>query len=159
MFSCAYFLSLHAFLTFPNLDYRVWDLRAKRPALHFTDPSPNRKCTSVVWNPDSPINLITTIDDDNNPVVHLWDLKNYLAPMETLRGHSGGVLSASISPYDHDLLLTSGRDGKVICWDLKNPENEKKISEVSGDSWRFDVQWAPTLPCIASTCTLGGQVR
>eukprot|EP01127_Copromyxa_protea_P009476 TRINITY_DN2246_c0_g1_i2.p1 TRINITY_DN2246_c0_g1~~TRINITY_DN2246_c0_g1_i2.p1 ORF type:complete len:768 (-),score=242.46 TRINITY_DN2246_c0_g1_i2:1529-3832(-) len=136
----------------------VWDLRAKRPALQFTDPSPHRKVSSVLWNPNSPINLFTTIDDDNNSVVHMWDLKNYLAPVETLRAHTAGVLSASISPHDHDLLLTCGRDGKLVSWDLKNPENEKKISETVGDSWKFDVQWAPTLPCIASTCSLGGQI-
>jgi WD40 repeat protein len=113
-----------------------------------------------VWNPTSPINLITTIDEDSNPVVHLWDLKNYLAPVETLRAHTAGVLSASFSPHDHDLLISSGRDGKVVCWDLGNPENEKVISESAGDSfWKFDVQWSPSRTCIAATCSLSGQVR
>eukprot|EP01127_Copromyxa_protea_P009478 TRINITY_DN2246_c0_g2_i1.p1 TRINITY_DN2246_c0_g2~~TRINITY_DN2246_c0_g2_i1.p1 ORF type:complete len:610 (-),score=126.11 TRINITY_DN2246_c0_g2_i1:30-1742(-) len=136
----------------------VWDLRAKRPALHFTDPSPYRKVSSVVWNPTSPINLFTTIDEDNNPVIHAWDLKNYLAPVETLRAHTAGVISASISPHDHDIMLSCGRDGKLVSWDLKNREQEKNICETLGDSWRYDVQWSPSLPCIASTCCLGGQI-
>lgn len=129
----------------------VWDLRAKKPAASFKDPKGSR-CSSVLWNPDSKVNLITTCDDDSNPVIHCWDLKNYLAPSHTLTGHTAGVMSASFCPQDHKMLLSSGRDGKTLLWDLEKNQLRSEVDNSNG-TWKFDVQWSPSLACVASTCS------
>lgn len=47
------------------------------------------------------------------------------SPLVTLEGHQKGVMSLSWSKQDPDLLLSAGRDGRVLCW---NPNNTKPVS-------------------------------
>jgi len=39
-----------------------------------------------------------------------------------------GILSMSWCPSDPDLLLSSGKDNRILCW---NPNSEFKMGEVS----------------------------
>lgn len=133
----------------------LWDLKQRRAAVNFK--AGHSRCSQALWTPNSNcFNLIACIDDDSNPVIHLWDLRKYLAPTYTFRGHTGGVLSASWCPKDSSYLLSSGRDGRTLCWNFPRKELQGEVDAFPG--WAFDVQWSPTLPCIASSSSIDGQI-
>ena len=58
----------------------------------------------------------------------VWDLRNARAPEKILTGHEKGVLSLSWCKQDADLLLSCGKDNRVLCW---NPQTSEIIGEVS----------------------------
>ena len=96
----------------------VWDLRQKKPWCELRDPS---RCalTTVSWNPTEGLHLVTATSSDSEPVLKLWDLRSSTTmPLATLSGHTGGVLSADWNPHDPRLLVSSGKDGRTILWDL-----------------------------------------
>ena len=76
----------------------------------------------------------------------VWDLRNARAPEKVceigllnryeaypfnlpkiLSGHEKGVLSLSWCKQDSDLLLSCGKDNRVLCW---NPQSAEVIGEV-----------------------------
>lgn len=74
----------------------------------------------------------------------VWDLRNARAPekvrsatfvlgyqlnerYQILTGHEKGVLSLSWCKQDADLLLSSGKDNRALCW---NPQTSELIGEV-----------------------------
>ena len=71
--------------------------------------------------------LVTSSEDDMSPIVMVWDLRNARAPERILTGHEKGVLSLSWCKQDPDLLLSCGKDNKVLGW---NPQTSEIIGEV-----------------------------
>lgn len=82
--------------------------------------------------------LVTASDDDQNPIIYMWDLRNSRAPEKPLlgaalskflifAGHNKGVLSLSWSLQDSELLLSCGKDNRTLCW---NPSTAEVIGEV-----------------------------
>ena len=133
----------------------VWDLRSKRELLHLTNPT-RKKFTSVAWNPEIPTQLLTASDDDSVPAIYMWDLRNAHAPEKVLNGHSKGVLSLSWSRKDSELLLSSGKDNRTLCW---NPKTAEIIGEFPpSNNWVFDVQWCPKNPDVFSAASFDGKV-
>lgn len=100
--------------------------------------------------------LLVASDDDLNPVIYSWDLRNARAPEKTLHGHEKGVLSLAWCPKDPELLLSSGKDGKAVCW---NPKAGSVVSEViHSQNWLFDVQWCPRNPDVFSVASFAGHI-
>lgn len=54
----------------------IWDLRAKRAVLQFSDPSKKLRCRAIAWNPEEPTQILTASEDDSTPVMQIWDLKS-----------------------------------------------------------------------------------
>ncbi|KAM0749096.1 hypothetical protein T439DRAFT_349169 [Meredithblackwellia eburnea MCA 4105] len=166
---------VHVLATGSNSGYTVvWDLKAKREvtALSYTANAPTgvgngfgqpgwggvgkRGVSAVQWHPDNPTKLATASDDDQSPVIMLWDLRNWKEPEKILTGHEKGVLSLSWCSRDSDLLLSSGKDGRTIAW---NPSSGDIVAEVTPSSnWSFDVQWCPRNPSLLTTASLDGKV-
>jgi WD40 repeat protein len=71
--------------------------------------------------------LVTSSEDDMSPIIMVWDLRNARAPERILTGHEKGVLSLSWCKQDPDLLLSCGKDNKVLGW---NPQTSEIIGEV-----------------------------
>ena len=72
-----------------------------------------------------------------------------------------GVLSIAWCPYDADLLLSCGKDNRILCW---NPNASVQGGEVLyemplSSQWSFDVQWCPRNPSVISSCAFDGHVR
>jgi protein transport protein SEC31 len=59
------------------------------------------------------------------PVVQLWDLRFATSPLKSLVGHSRGVTCIAWCMHDPDLLLSCGRDNKILCW---NPNETTPVS-------------------------------
>ncbi|KAK4049617.1 protein transport protein S31 [Microbotryomycetes sp. JL221] len=166
---------VHVLATSSNSGYTVvWDLKSKREvtALSYSaggptgvgtgfgqpgwGPSGSRGASAVQWHPDNPTKLVTATDDDHNPVIMLWDLRNWKEPEKVMTGHEKGILSLSWCTQDADLLLSSGKDGRSIVW---NPSLGEIVAEVTPSSnWAFDAQWCPKNPSIIATAGLDGKI-
>ncbi|PVU88786.1 hypothetical protein BB559_005398 [Furculomyces boomerangus] len=113
--------------------------------------------SSVKWHPNSPTQLVTALNDDNSPAILLWDLRNAGTPSQIFQGHTKGILSLSWCLKDSDLLLSSGRDNRTICWNASSGEIISELPVTS--NWIFDVQWNQSNPNLISTASFEGKVN
>jgi protein transport protein SEC31 len=135
----------------------IWDFKNKKSIAQLSNPKSRekRRYSCVAWNPENPTQLAIGVEDDETPVIEIWDLKKGYEPIKELKGHSKGILSLSWCPDDSNLLLSSGKDSQVLIW---NPNIEKsKSGELSGKGWMHDVQWSYR-PSILSTASMEGEI-
>ncbi|KAF8521642.1 hypothetical protein JB92DRAFT_3141158 [Gautieria morchelliformis] len=152
----------------------VWDLRGKREmvALAYSGGAGTtggsvhgggamaiggrRGMSDVSWHPDNATRLVTASEDDTSPIIMSWDLRNARAPEKILTGHEKGVLSLSWCKQDADLLLSCGKDNRVLCW---NPQTSEIIGELPpANNWAFQVQWCPRNPDLLATAFFDGTI-
>lgn len=168
----------HILATSSNTGYSVvWDLRNKREIMQLgsgiassTTATPmgpagvggstgeGKGMTAVSWNPSVPTQLVTASEDDAHPAILVWDLRNAHAPLRALNGHTKGVLSLSWSQWDDNLLLSSGKDCRTICWGVSTGEVLGEVAPPAAN-WVFDVQWSPANPAHFATASFDGTIR
>eukprot|EP00928_Gymnodinium_smaydae_P038699 TRINITY_DN26635_c0_g1_i1.p1 TRINITY_DN26635_c0_g1~~TRINITY_DN26635_c0_g1_i1.p1 ORF type:complete len:1161 (+),score=204.92 TRINITY_DN26635_c0_g1_i1:294-3485(+) len=136
----------------------VWDLKMKKEVINFKDPSGRMRCSSVAWHPDVPTQLIVAYDDDRHPSIQMWDLRNCQYPFKESAGHTKGILDVSWCPYDSNLLLSSGKDNKVMCWCLSNGSLDT-FCDISSQQGNFEARWAPKKPGIFAAASMSGSVN
>ncbi|CDR94286.1 hypothetical protein, conserved [Babesia bigemina] len=127
----------------------VWDLKARKPASSFRDPSGRMQPIAVEWMSEHMTQLIVGYGDDKSPAIQLWDLRNCTVPLKEVRGHTMGLTSLSICPHDPNLLLTSGRDDHTCCWTLDSvhgPFHPLGNMQTGALSHHRRIQWHPTAP-------------
>ena len=61
---------------------------------------------------------------------------------------------------DSDLLLSCGKDNRILCW---NPNEAAAGQEVvcelaSSTQWSFDVSWCPRNPAVIASASFDGRV-
>ncbi|CAG8482558.1 2724_t:CDS:10 [Acaulospora colombiana] len=153
----------------------IWDLKSKRELVNLSYAGPSgsltsgygmgsinisgasgrRGVTAVAWNPDIATQIITASEDDNNPVIVMWDLRHAQAPEKVLTGHQKGILSLSWCQKDAGLLLSCGKDNRTLCW---NPGTGEIIGELPPSlNWAFDVQWYPGNPDLFASASFDGK--
>lgn len=138
----------------------VWDLRKNEPIIKVSDTTARVHCKAVAWHPEVATQLCLASEDDHAPVVQLWDLRFATSPLKTLEHHQKGVLSIAWCPQDPDLLLSCGKDNRILCW---NPNSNVPGGEVvceipTGNQWHFDVAWCPRNPAVISSASFDGHV-
>lgn len=135
----------------------IWDLKNKKEAMALINPSSRQICVALAWNPDMPTQIITASEDDQDPSLQVWDVRNARAPERVLTGgHTRGVLSLSWSQHDSGLLLSGGKDNRVLLW---RPQTGEVLGEVaSATNWVFDVQWCPKYPSLLSASSFDEQI-
>ncbi|KAH9094474.1 hypothetical protein LEN26_018312 [Aphanomyces euteiches] len=153
----------------------VWDMKSKKPWCELKDMS-RAPVSCVAWNPNEGLHIITASSDDQRPVLRLWDLRSSTStPLAELQGHTAGILSVSWCPNDAGLVLSSAKDNRTFLWDLftgqpffelpSNLSNQAPVgsgaffSGASNGQRRFNVQWSPKIPAVASACTFDGKVQ
>lgn len=86
----------------------------------------------------------------------LWDLRHAHSPEKILTGHALGVLDISWCRQDPDLLISSSKDCKTLCW---NPNTGILNGELSNSlKWSFGVNWSPRNPDLFATSSFDGSV-
>ncbi|XP_067943023.1 protein transport protein Sec31A-like [Watersipora subatra] len=138
----------------------VWDLRKSEPIIKISDSMSRIKSKLVTWHPEVATQLVLSSEDDHSPVIQLWDLRFAASPLKVLEKHSRGLLSMAWSRSDPDLLISSGKDNRLLCW---NANADVIGGEVTFElpltgQWCFDVQWCPRNPQCFSTCSFDGRV-
>lgn len=135
----------------------VWDLKNKKEVISFKDPSNRSRCSALSWNPDVPTQLLVAYNDDANPCVQLWDMRNCSFPFKEFQQHSRGVTAASYCDHDSNLIISSGRDNRTICWSIQSDQLEA-YSEFNLGSPATKIDWSPHLPGFVATSTTTGTV-
>ncbi|XP_054720841.1 protein transport protein Sec31A-like [Uloborus diversus] len=138
----------------------VWDLRKNEPIIKVSDSSFRLRCKVVAWHPEVATQLCLASEDDHSPVIQLWDLRFATSPLKTLEHHQRGVLSIAWCPQDPDLLLSCGKDNRILCW---NPNSNVESGEVlcelpTSNQWSFDVTWCPRNPAVIASSSCDGHV-
>uniref|UniRef100_UPI003AAFE2EE protein transport protein Sec31A n=1 Tax=Centroberyx gerrardi TaxID=166262 RepID=UPI003AAFE2EE len=134
----------------------VWDLRKNEPIIKISDHSNRMHCSGMLWHPDVATQLVLASEDDRLPVIQMWDLRFATSPLKVLENHTRGILSISWSQADSELLLSSAKDNRILCW---NPNTGEVIYELpTTNQWCFDVQWCPRNPALLSAASFDGRI-
>ncbi|XP_041671387.1 protein transport protein Sec31A isoform X1 [Cheilinus undulatus] len=134
----------------------VWDLRKNEPIIKISDHSNRMHCSGMLWHPDVATQLVLASEDDRLPVIQMWDLRFATSPLKVLENHTRGILSISWSQADPELLLSSAKDNRILCW---NPNTGEVIYELpTTNQWCFDIQWCPRNPALLSAASFDGRI-
>ncbi|KAG8701025.1 protein transport protein S31, partial [Ceratobasidium sp. 423] len=100
--------------------------------------------------------LITASEDDSQPVIMLWDLRNARAPEKILTGHEGGILNILWCPQDPEMLLSCGKDNRTMVW---NPNSGEIVGQLPpSNNWSFLTSWNPRNPDIFATANYDSSI-
>lgn len=104
--------------------------------------------------------MVLASEDDRYPVMQMWDLRFAASPMKVLEGHQKGILSIAWCPQDPDLLMSCGKDNRILCWNPNEPTpgNEIVYELPTTSQWSFDVSWCPRNPAMICTSSFDGHV-
>uniref|UniRef100_A0A7N5ZQR7 Protein transport protein Sec31A n=1 Tax=Anabas testudineus TaxID=64144 RepID=A0A7N5ZQR7_ANATE len=134
----------------------VWDLRKNDLIIKVSDHSNRMHCSGLAWNPEVATQLVLASEDDRLPVIQMWDLRFATSPLKILENHTRGVLSIAWSLADPELLLSCGKDSRILCW---NPNTGEVLYELPTSShWCFDIQWCPRNPAVLSAAGFDGHI-
>ncbi|KAJ8264347.1 hypothetical protein GJAV_G00148110 [Gymnothorax javanicus] len=134
----------------------VWDLRKNEPIIKISDHSNRMRCSGMLWHPEVATQLVLASEDDRLPVIQMWDLRFATSPLKVLENHTRGILSISWSQADPELLLSSAKDNRILCW---NPTTGEVIYELpTTNQWCFNVQWCPRNPALLSAASFDGHI-
>ncbi|XP_072524203.1 protein transport protein Sec31A [Salminus brasiliensis] len=134
----------------------VWDLRKNEPIIKISDHSNRMHCSGMLWHPEVATQMILASEDDRLPVIQMWDLRFATSPLKVLENHTRGILSVSWSQADSELLLSSAKDNRILCW---NPNTAEVTYELpTANQWCFDVQWCPRNPALLSAASFDGHI-
>uniref|UniRef100_A0A8C6T6Z4 Protein transport protein Sec31A n=1 Tax=Neogobius melanostomus TaxID=47308 RepID=A0A8C6T6Z4_9GOBI len=135
----------------------VWDLRKNDLIIKVSDHSNRMHCSGLAWNPEVATQLVVASEDDRMPVIQMWDLRFATSPLKILENHTRGVLAIAWSSADPELLLSCGKDGRILCW---NPNTAEVLFELpTGNQWCFDIQWCPRNPAVFSVAGFDGYIN
>ncbi|KAJ8666244.1 hypothetical protein QAD02_007906 [Eretmocerus hayati] len=126
----------------------IWNLKKNEAIIKLTDATSRVRWKSVQWHPDVATQLCLASEEDQSPIIELWDLRFATSPLKTLQSHQRGVLSIAWNMHDSDLLLSCAKDNRILCW---NPNSDAPNGEVTCElaqtnQWNFDVLWCPRHP-------------
>ncbi|XP_045922480.1 protein transport protein Sec31A isoform X2 [Micropterus dolomieu] len=134
----------------------VWDLRKNDLIIKVSDHSNRMHCSGLAWNPEVATQLVLSSEDDRMPVIQMWDLRFATSPLKILENHTRGVLAIAWSLADPELLLSCGKDSRILCW---NPNTAEVLYELPISSqWCFDIQWCPRNPAVLSAAGFDGHI-
>ncbi|XP_047425774.1 protein transport protein Sec31A isoform X7 [Mugil cephalus] len=134
----------------------VWDLRKNDLIIKVSDHSNRMHCSGLAWNPEVATQLVLSSEDDRMPVIQMWDLRFATSPFKILEAHTRGVLAIAWSLADPELLLSCGKDSRILCW---NPNTAEVLYELPTSSqWCFDIQWCPRNPAVLSVAGFDGHI-
>ncbi|XP_030347193.1 protein transport protein Sec31A isoform X13 [Strigops habroptila] len=134
----------------------VWDLRKNEPIIKVSDHSNRMHCSGLAWHPDVATQMVLASEDDRMPVIQMWDLRFASSPLRVLESHSRGILAIAWSMADSELLLSCGKDAKILC---SNPNTGEVLYELpTNTQWCFDIQWCPRNPAVLSAASFDGRI-
>lgn len=138
----------------------IWDLRKNEQVLKLCDTQSRVRWRVIQWHPDIATQLWLASEDDQTPVIQLWDLRYATAPAKTLQIHSRGVLGMALCPKDTELMISCAKDNKILCWNANSEDNHGEIlSEIASTSqWYSDVSWCPKNPALVAASSFDGNV-
>ncbi|KAK9727541.1 hypothetical protein QE152_g19107 [Popillia japonica] len=138
----------------------VWDLRKNEPIIKLTDTVSRIRWKSVAWHPQIATQLCIASEEDQAPTIQLWDLRFATQALNTFENHQRGILSMAWCLADPDLLISSGKDNRILCWNPNstNPGGEVLSEIARTNQWNFDVSWCPKSPVLIGSPSFDGHI-
>ncbi|KAM9378068.1 protein transport protein Sec31A isoform 2-T2 [Phaethornis superciliosus] len=134
----------------------VWDLRKNEPIIKVSDHNNRMHCSGLAWHPDVATQMVLASEDDRLPVIQMWDLRFASSPLRVIESHARGILAIAWSMADSELLLSCGKDAKILC---SNPNTGEVLYELpTKTQWCFDIQWCPRNPAVLSAASFDGHI-
>ncbi|XP_068869066.1 protein transport protein Sec31A isoform X8 [Aphelocoma coerulescens] len=134
----------------------VWDLRKNEPIIKVSDHNNRMHCSGLAWHPEVATQMVLASEDDRLPVIQMWDLRFASSPLRVLESHTRGILAIAWSMADPELLLSCGKDAKILC---SNPNTGEVLYELpTNTQWCFDIQWCPRNPAVMSAASFDGRI-
>ncbi|XP_072784749.1 protein transport protein Sec31A isoform X9 [Taeniopygia guttata] len=134
----------------------VWDLRKNEPIIKVSDHNNRMHCSGLAWHPEVATQMVLASEDDRLPVIQMWDLRFASSPLRVLESHTRGILAIAWSLADPELLLSCGKDAKILC---SNPNTGEVLYELpTNTQWCFDIQWCPRNPAVLSAASFDGRI-
>ncbi|NXI07439.1 SC31A protein, partial [Irena cyanogastra] len=134
----------------------VWDLRKNEPIIKVSDHNNRMHCSGLAWHPEVATQMVLASEDDRLPVIQMWDLRFASSPLRVLESHTRGILAIAWSMADPELLLSCGKDAKILC---SNPNTGEVLYELpTNTQWCFDIQWCPRNPAVLSAASFDGHI-
>ncbi|XP_035758700.1 protein transport protein Sec31A isoform X8 [Egretta garzetta] len=134
----------------------VWDLRKNEPIIKVSDHNNRMHCSGLAWHPDVATQMVLASEDDRLPVIQMWDLRFASSPLRVLESHTRGILAIAWSMADSELLLSCGKDAKILC---SNPSTGEVLYELpTNTQWCFDIQWCPRNHAVLSAASFDGRI-
>ncbi|NWT17434.1 SC31A protein, partial [Vireo altiloquus] len=134
----------------------VWDLRKNEPIIKVSDHNNRMHCSGLAWHPEVATQMVLASEDDRLPVIQMWDLRFASSPLRVLESHTRGILAIAWSMADPELLLSCGKDAKILC---SNPNTGEVLYELPMNTqWCFDIQWCPRNPAVLSAASFDGHI-
>ncbi|NWX35733.1 SC31A protein, partial [Notiomystis cincta] len=134
----------------------VWDLRKNEPIIKVSDHNNRMHCSGLAWHPEVATQMVLASEDDRLPVIQMWDLRFASSPLRVLESHTRGILAIAWSMADPELLLSCGKDAKILC---SNPNTGEVLYELpTTTQWCFDIQWCPRNPAVLSAASFDGRI-
>ncbi|KAG8042554.1 hypothetical protein G9C98_005188 [Cotesia typhae] len=126
----------------------IWDLRKNEPIIKLTDANSKIRWKALQWHPEVATQLCLASEEDQAPIIQLWDLRFATSPLKTLSHHQRGILSIAWNNHDSDLLLSCARDNTIVCWNpnAESPSEQFLCELMQTNQWNFDVSWCPRSP-------------
>lgn len=130
------------------------------PIIKLTDTVSRIRWKVVGWHPEVATQLCLASEEDHSPIIQLWDLRFATSPLKTLENHQRGVLSLAWCAKDSDLLVSCGKDNRILCWNPNsNQQNGEVLSELAKtNQWTFDIAWCPKNPALIACPNFDGHV-
>lgn len=138
----------------------IWDLRKNEQIIKLSDTQSRVRWRTIQWHPENDALLWLASEEDQAPVLQLWDLRYATAPSKTLQIHTRGVLGLTWCPKDPEMMVSCGKDYKIMCWNPNsNLPNGEILSEIATtNQWYSDVSWCPRNPALVAASSLDGIV-
>ena len=136
----------------------VWDLRKNDPIIKVSDSTSRMRCKVVAWHPEVATQMCLASEDDHTPIIQIWDLRQASSPLKTLEGHHKGILSVAWCKDDPDLLMSCGKDNRLLVWNPNSPTGEVVAELPTSNQWSFDVSWCPRNPAVIASASFDGRV-
>eukprot|EP00916_Digyalum_oweni_P001967 GHVL01003743.1.p1 GENE.GHVL01003743.1~~GHVL01003743.1.p1 ORF type:complete len:1101 (+),score=237.29 GHVL01003743.1:70-3372(+) len=132
----------------------VWDQRADKAVFKFNDDTAFNKCrqhiSGIAWKDTTGL----FIADSVYQKLQQWDLRHPQRPLKELQAHQKGIASIDLCRTNPNLMLSSGRDSRTICWYL-DASGGQTLCDVPTPQNTEQVKWAENVRAVFSTASQG----
>lgn len=98
----------------------IWDLRKNEPIIKISDRSSRLSASSMAWNPNNPTQFAVGSEDDERPVIQLWDVRQAQQPYQVIAGNQKGITTLEWSRDDPRLILSGSKDGRALIFNVSD---------------------------------------
>jgi len=134
----------------------IYDMRSSKEITSLSYPGGRKAMVCSTWSPQDSLIIATAADDDYDPCVLVWDLRNVSAPVSMFRGHSKAITSIAWNQRDYGLLASCSKDTRTCIW---NTKTSTLIGDLHvSDDWAGEVGWCDQNPELALVSSYDGKV-